>query len=632
MKYVLDIETTIDKDIIRLAVLYCIDTDEYDLCFDESTMGHRLLQLTEKDYLITYNGSGFDMPKVEELWDIDILALEKSVGFTHVDAYKLSKMLFPDRPQGHSLRSWGEELYPHDESKWKGVVDYDKSGLTELGTYCVQDCMLTGDVCNYLTNISKESKGKYSHALKVEQKVQEIVNRQVDKKVHFDKYKAGEVLGELNRELNLLEVIINKEMPILPLPLTKLHYPPKIQFKKNGDLSVALKNYCRKYDALIQPLTKTVIHKGSTYSLPLKAPLVTKFKLQVTQSAELKKYLLDRGWKPTMWNRKKFKGRSITTSPKLTDPVTKEPCPNLEKLGFTVAREIAKWLMLRSRRNCIRSDKGTGWLSQLDKHGDLPSDCDPLGTPTARFRHKGIVNIPRVTTPYGKELRSLFCARDKKLWVGWDASQLEARMEAHYTYPIDSGKYATELLGGDIHEENRKELGLGSRDRAKEYKYMVTYGAQPPKIAQQMGWTIHESERIFKRFWDVNDTLKKLKGELLREWEMLDSEHLIGLDGRLITTRYKHALLNTKFQSAGAIVMKHAMLIADRTINNKFKEEQAYGLIRYHDEEVWECDPTQAGEVGRMGVQSIVKAGEYLKLNVPLDGDYHIGFNWSEVH
>lgn len=52
----------------------------------------------------------------------------------------------------------------------------------------------------------------------------------------------------------------------------------------------------------------------------------------------------------------------------------------------------------------------------------------------------------------------------------------------------------------------------------------------------------------------------------------------------------------------------------------------------YSDEIQWECSPDIADEIGELGVKSIRKAGEYLKLNVALDGEYLIGANWKETH
>jgi DNA polymerase I-like protein with 3'-5' exonuclease and polymerase domains len=52
----------------------------------------------------------------------------------------------------------------------------------------------------------------------------------------------------------------------------------------------------------------------------------------------------------------------------------------------------------------------------------------------------------------------------------------------------------------------------------------------------------------------------------------------------------------------------------------------------FHDELLVSCPPDIADEIGQLGVKSIVKAGEYLKLRVPLDAEYKIGKSWRETH
>lgn len=52
----------------------------------------------------------------------------------------------------------------------------------------------------------------------------------------------------------------------------------------------------------------------------------------------------------------------------------------------------------------------------------------------------------------------------------------------------------------------------------------------------------------------------------------------------------------------------------------------------FHDELEYECQEQVATEVSKMIEMSIVKAGEYLKLKVPLAGEGKIGKTWKETH
>jgi DNA polymerase I-like protein with 3'-5' exonuclease and polymerase domains len=225
----------------------------------------------------------------------------------------------------------------------------------------------------------------------------------------------------------------------------------------------------------------------------------------------------------------------------------------------------------------------------------------------------------------------MFCARKDKWWAGWDAASLEACMEGHWVFPYDK-EYVEELMDGDVHTKNLHLIpALRDRDHSKTFKYGITYGAQPAKVASILGCSKSEGQMYYDMFWDGNRGLKQLK-DTLNAQASGNRGFIRTVDGRLIKTRSKHSQLNALFQSSGAIVMKYAMVFADKLIRERFGLEP-YGLIRYHDEEIWEC-PTQemAEEVGKLGVQSIIAAGRYLKLNVPLNGEYKVGKNWADVH
>lgn len=60
--------------------------------------------------------------------------------------------------------------------------------------------------------------------------------------------------------------------------------------------------------------------------------------------------------------------------------------------------------------------------------------------------------------------------------------------------------------------------------------------------------------------------------------------------------------------------------------------EGVAGFPELLDEYEFECPIEIAEEVGKMIELSIKKAGELLKLNVPLKGEAKIGLNWKETH
>ena len=105
---------------------------------------------------------------------------------------------------------------------------------------------------------------------------------------------------------------------------------------------------------------------------------------------------------------------------------------------------------------------------------------------------------------------------------------------------------------------------------------------------------------------------------------------LIGIDGRPLFGRSPHSLVNLLFQSCGAIAMDYANAFMAKQIEVRGIPAKRVAVM--HDESLWECKPEYADIVGKLGVASIVKAGEYLKLNIPLAAEYKVGRSWCEVH
>ena len=105
---------------------------------------------------------------------------------------------------------------------------------------------------------------------------------------------------------------------------------------------------------------------------------------------------------------------------------------------------------------------------------------------------------------------------------------------------------------------------------------------------------------------------------------------LPGLDGRKLRVRSAHSALNTLLQSAGAIVMKKALVLLYNDIKRNKLDAHAVGNI--HDEWQLEVRPDQAEQVAQLGIAAIVRAGVELGLRCPLNGEAKVGQSWKETH
>lgn len=87
------------------------------------------------------------------------------------------------------------------------------------------------------------------------------------------------------------------------------------------------------------------------------------------------------------------------TSPKITED-------SFDSVGTDEGRAmqlLKKRMMISHRRSLI-----IGLIELVRKDGKIAGEANPCATPTARMRHRGIVNIPAAGSFYGEQCRSLF--------------------------------------------------------------------------------------------------------------------------------------------------------------------------------------------------------------------------------
>lgn len=295
----------------------------------------------------------------------------------------------------------------------------------------------------------------------------------------------------------------------------------------------------------------------------------------------------------------------VYTSPKIKVGVERELCPNLIKLGQKVsfAKDFADWLTYRHRRNAIAGgeideDTGvpsSGFLSAYREiDGRIATPSIEIGTSTSRYVHKTVANVPRPSSIYGSEMRSLFGCGEGFVQLGYDFSSLENRVQGSYIHRYPKGPEMAETLvaekPNDAHTKNGLLLGIPRSD-AKSFGYAVLYGAAPPKIGKMLGCSTEKAKEYIDSFWDGNPALKDLKTNLEKYWETNNKKFILGIDGRKVPTRSKHSLLNCLFQSGGVIITKYTLVYAFEEFEkmgyciDPFKGKPDIGeMISYHDE------------------------------------------------
>lgn len=338
--------------------------------------------------------------------------------------------------------------------------------------------------------------------------------------------------------------------------------------------------------------------------------------LALSKRKKLMDQLMKKGWVPTIYTDK--------GNPRIADN-DKNTCPNLDKMEEFPGKTLAKWYTLNHRTSQM-----IGLLKLVREDGRIEADANTCGTNTRRFRHSGLVNIPRPKSPYGAPMRMVFTVPEGFRMVGCDASGLEVRMLCHY---MQDDEYTDVLLNGDIHNYNMEILGIDDRDKTKTFFYAFLYGAGFTKLGAIIGGGMKEGKELYDTFLAG---LPKLESLITRvKYKAKNSGYFVALDGgRLYMRRddnghiMDHKALNTLLQGAGAVVMKQAALFAEDMVS----WADANMVINMHDEYQYEVAESQSDDVAEQLEESIRIAGRYMGLNVPLDAEAKIGRNWSETH
>lgn len=507
-------------------------------------------------------------------------------------------------------------------------------------------------------------------SLALAHKARYLMARQEQTGIKFDIEGAKKLVSRIETEMKEIEGQVLPQLPRRKLKQSEMaNYKfPKKCYNMDGSPSALMQRFAEKHNGVVEGTELVVAGEripivGDTY-LPADMPM------DLSNQEDIKEWLLDSGWRPSLWNFKRDPntGRPmrdenrqiIKTSPKLQDKG--KLCENLEELAGPLVKLVVRWLTLRHRLSFV-----TGLLSQprLMVDGRLPSGSSGV-TNTFRQKHKVVANLPKAEegVAYGKEIRGLFIADDGMVLVGFDASALEARVKGSYTFKYDGGDYARELLEGDVHSKNAwvffraalEERGIMEgvskddarfkpfRSRAKNGDYCLSYGGTAGKLAETLGVARTEGTYLYERYWGVNWALAKFKEAVEKYWETQGNKEFVkATDGRMLRSRSRHSLVNLLFQSCGAIAMDIAGCYLDSWLGGLSLDEKGLPSYNYkgykvrrvayvHDEYVFECSPEIAKEVGELGVKAIVKAGELLKLKVPLAAEYKIGSSWRDTH
>lgn len=637
-------------------------------------------------------GLGYDMFVLQNLLGIKFTVGKDTIegkSCQFVDTLYLSMFLNPDR-SGHSVEAFGEILglpkidwrqeaidlgvIPKDAPKGAEFMQYHEN----LDVYCDRDVAVNVMLYQYLQKEWQEVYGKpfsITDAFKCGQKGFYLMSCQELTGFKFDVEGGMKLKERIGLMMEEIRAEVEPKLPPRALKKSEEKYytMPAKPFKKNGDFSSAWEKFVEKHNGVLNVDTGMWVFYGEQYPVIAGSMLDVKLPMEMANQDQMKDWFLENNWRPTLWNFQRGPDGKPMRDPKTRQLIQTSPkiqeqgkiCPNLMKLEGDIVKLVVKWLSLRNRQSVLE-----GWLTndRLQMDGRIGAGRSGIAA-THRQKHKTCVNVPKASEKVllGKEFRSLWIADKGMLIAAGDAAALEGRVQGHYCYKYDSGATAEELLKGDVHSKNARfafydhvpevnKFDITStdfskddptfkpyRDWSKNGYYACMYGCAGPKLAATLNIPVKMGNDKLEAFWEANPGTKKLKENLEKYWTTAGREkYLPAIDGRMLCTRKKSALLNTIFQSCGGIAMDYALCFLDLWLGGlKWKDRKPYYLYKgcvvkrvayIHDEVEFECDEDIAEEIALMIEKAIEKAGQHLKLKVPLAGEGKVGKSWCEVH
>tara|TARA_R100000458_G_scaffold20340_1_gene18091 strand:+ start:2546 stop:4279 length:1734 start_codon:yes stop_codon:yes gene_type:complete len=572
---VFDIET----DGLKPTKLWCIvaksTTGEIQK-FPPDKIQEGIEYLKSADTLIGHNIIGYDIPVIRKLYGVE---LTNKV----YDTLVVSRLANPAQENGHSLKNWGFKIGYHKLESPDSFEEY----TPEMLKYCAQDVLLNELVYERL---KKDTVLFDNESIDLEHKVAVIIQQQRENGFAFDEKAAMTLLADLQHRME--EVKEEVRVTFKPKLIDDKLVTPYV--KKDGTLSKR---------GLTDEEYDNCLWFGNNE--PFMRKKLVEFNLGSRK--QIGEYLTDFGWKPE---------RFTPTGQPIVDEGTLKKIKHIPE-----AQLIAEFLLLQKRIAQISS-----WIDAVEDtriHGAVISN----GAITGRMTHRSpnTAQIPSLRQPYGKECRACWTVDEGNVLLGIDASGLELRMLAHY---MNDEEFTNEILNGDVHTANQKLAGLKTRDVAKTFIYALMYGAGDARLGNVMNASAKAGKKARELFFENKPAFKTLNDKV-KQTAMVRG-YLKGLDKRVLWIRNEHASLNTLLQSAGAIVMKKALVIFDNKLRKHWLEHMFVANI--HDEWQMEVPKEHAKTIGELGVSSIIEAGEEFKLRCPLDGEYKYGRDWSETH
>lgn len=213
-------------------------------------------------------------------------------------------------------------------------------------------------------------------------------------------------------------------------------------------------------------------------------------------------------------------------------------------------------------------------------NGKIHPSMNQAGTVTGRFSYSNpnFQNVPKDAIDNPSNVRKCFIPPEGFDILSIDYDQMEYRLFLDYAEQQDVIDRVMD--GEDLHQVTAEMLGV-ERKTAKTLNFAILYGTGAENLAQMLGCTKSDAQRIKQKYFRALPQVSKLIRNIQKAGERRGwIENRFGRRYSCDDFRMSYKLPNYLFQGTGADVIKHAMVDIHRMLSS-FKTNM---FLQVHDE------------------------------------------------
>ncbi|MEZ0360483.1 MAG: bifunctional 3'-5' exonuclease/DNA polymerase [Hydrogenobacter sp.] len=296
---------------------------------------------------------------------------------------------------------------------------------------------------------------------------------------------------------------------------------------------------------------------------------------------------------------------------------------------FTYHPTVQKILEIRAVKKLL--DK-LEEIKSFVKDDSVYPEFRQIGAITGRMSslNPNVQNIP-------KELRGIFKAREGKVLIISDFSQIELRLASEYVGDErmirafregrDLHRYTASVLLGKREEDVSKE----ERQLSKAVNFGLIYGISARGLSEYarsygIDISVDDAQRIRDKFFEYFKSFKDWHERVKRELKEFGESRGYTLLGRRYVAHTFPDAVNYPIQGSGADLLKLSVLMFDAEIRKEGLKARVVNLV--HDEIVVECEKDKAEEVRDLLERAMKHAGKIILKRVPVEVESVTNDRW----